>query len=202
MFNSTIDKKPILKKPDGKIIRDLTKSIFDFNIQSLVTYKAYKVPAEYVMRPDLISQAVYNNTAYTELILKYNGISNPFSLNQDEIILIPSLDEAKKSLKGQGTIADKDDADKIRRAFKYIDPTKKPNISPETEDFNNRKLTDNTKLKDGALPPNIAEAGTSQITYRNGRVFFGENIGTSACLKNGMSSSEFLTQVIKSKQKI
>ena len=194
MFNNTIDKKPTFQKPDGKIIRDLTKSIFDFNIESFVTYKAYRVPSEYVMRPDLISQAVYNNNGYAELILKYNGISNPFTINQNDVILVPGLDGVKKSLKGQGALVDRDDADKVRRAYKYIDPTKKPDRDPETDDFDRRKL------KEGALPPNIAEEGTSQITYRNGRVFFGEQIGTSACLKNGMSSSEFLTKVIKSKQ--
>ena len=87
-----------------------------------------------------------------------------------------------------------DQADNIRKSYKYIDPTKKPNRDPDLDNYDRRKL------KEGALPPNIAEAGTSQITYRNGRVYFGENIGTSACLKNGMSSSEFLTRVIKSKQ--
>lgn len=194
MFLNTIDQKPTLKKPDGEIIRDLTKSIFDFQAEAFLTYKAYRVPAEYVMRPDLISQTAYNSNNYAELILKYNGISNPFTIDKDDVILIPGLEGAKQGLKNQGALVDKDNADRVRRAYKYIDPTKKPDSDPETQEFDKRKL------KEGALPPNIADEGTSQITYRNGRVFFGEGIGTSACLKNGMSSSEFLTQVIKSKQ--
>jgi hypothetical protein len=194
MYKNTIDKKPVYKRPDGKILRDLTASIFDFNANSFVTYKAYKVPAEYVMRPDLISQAVYNNIEYTEMILKFNGISNPFTMNKDDIILIPGLEGVKKRLKGKGSLTSQDQADNIRKSYKYIDPTKKPNRDPDLDNYDRRKL------KEGALPPNIAEAGTSQIIYRNGRVYFGENIGTSACLKNGMSSSEFLTRVIKSKQ--
>ena len=65
--------------------------------------------------------------------------------------------------------------------------------------FEDRKLKHKT-IKDGALPPNLADSGTSQIVERNGRVYFGESIGESACLRNGMSSSEFLTKVIKSRK--
>ncbi len=195
MFSNTIDKKPTFKRPkDGRIFKDLTKSIFDFNAENFITYRAYKVPTEYVMRPDLISQAVYNNTAYTELILKYNGISNPFTIDKDDIILVPGLEGAKQNLKTQGTLTENDAAEKIRKTFRYIDPTKNPERDKDTDNFDRRKL------KEGDLPPNIAEEGTGQITYRNGRVYFGEGIGTSACLKNGMSSGEFLTKVIRGRK--
>lgn len=194
MFVNSLDKKPIYKRKDGVILRDLTTSIFELRNNSYITYNVYKIPAEYVMRPDLISQAIYNNTAYAEIILKYNGISNPFSLDRDEIILVPGLEGVKKKLKGKGKLTDQNASDKIRKTFKYIDPTKKPDRDPDIENFDKRNL------REGNLPPNIAEEGTSQITYRNGRVYFGESIGTSACLKNGMSSSEFLTKIIKSKQ--
>ncbi len=193
MFPSSIDKKPLFKKPDQQIIRDLTQTMFDFNSNSYVDYTAYKIPSEYEMRPDLISQAVYNNIVYAEFILKYNGISNPFTIDKDDVILIPNLESAKENVKLQGTLTDKDESNEIRKSYKYIDPTKKPDRDKDLTSFENRKLK---KIQDGALPPNISD-GTEQITYRNGRVFFGEGIGQSACLKNGMSSSEFLTKVIK-----
>jgi hypothetical protein len=213
MFKNTLDNKPIFKKADGLQIRDLTKSIFDYNQQNFVTFSAYKVPKEYVMRPDLISQAVYNDTAYTELILKYNGISNPFSIDQDDVILIPSLDSAKENLVQRIDPNLGDVAHELRKTYKYIDPTKQPKKNDIKNNFDNRNLTagnSNTDangnsddvLKDGALPPNISDPGTSQIDVRNGRVYFGESIGESACLKNGMTNSEFLTKVIKSRQNI
>ena len=235
MFINTLDKKPIIKKADGISIRDLTKTIFDFNKENFVTYTAYKVPKEYVMRPDLISQAVYNDTAYTELILKYNGISNPFAIDQDDIILIPSLDSAQDNIKKRSDTNVNDLTDQLRKTYKYIDPTKKPSRDSRSNDFDNRNLTgfdgfgegllgsggaigsggagtgtggdgtggDGTdQLSDGALPPNIADEGSSQIDVRNGRVYFGETIGQSACLTNGMTNSEFLTKVIKSRQTI
>ena len=45
----------------------------------------------YVARPDLISLAVYGDDKYADLICKYNGISNPFEINENDVIYIPSL---------------------------------------------------------------------------------------------------------------
>jgi len=192
MFINSLDNKPIIKGKNGETIRDLTQTMFDFKTNSFVTLSAYKVPADFVMRPDLISQAVYNNTAYVEFILKYNGYSNPLSVDKDDVILIPDINLAQENTKTQGSTAN--DAERIRNSYKYIDPTKIPTTPAEVTQFENRNLT----IKNGALPANIAEEGAQQITVRNGRVYFGENIGQSACLKNGMSQSEFITTVIKS----
>jgi len=191
MFLNSIDKKPVFKRPDGIEIKDLTATMFNLQTQNYVKFNVYKVPKEFAMRPDLISAAVYNNTIYAEIILKYNGISNPFSIKEDDLILIPNLDSVKPMITPkQGTEAD--GAKTLRDSYKYIDPTK---IPKENADFQNRQVV--SGAKEGALPPNIAEEGEEQITYRNGRVYFGESVAT--CLQNGMTSSEFLTTVIKSK---
>lgn len=197
MFPGSLDKKPLFKKPDQQIIRDLTKSMFDNKANSYVDYTAYKIPSEYEMRPDLVAQAVYNNIIYTEFILKYNGISNPFTIDKDDIILIPNLNSAKENVKIRGETTDKEDSNEIRKSYKYIDPTKKPIRDKDLTLFENRKLK---RIQEGALPPNITEEGAEQISYRNGRVYFGESIAQSACLKNGMTSSEFLTKVIRSRK--
>ena len=198
MLLNSIDRKPFFKKDDGNIIRDLTKTMFDFKANNYTSFNAFRVPKDYVMRPDLISQAVYNNTLYAEYILKYNGISNPFSINEGDVILIPNLESAKLNTKTTGDGSDADPSQKLRKSYKYIDPTKIPKRNETISQFEER-LNKKT-IKEGALPPNIAEEGSSQIVERNGRVYFGENIGESACLKNGMSSSEFLTKVIKSRK--
>lgn len=200
MFLNSIDRKPFIKKEDGNIIRDLTKSIFDFSANNYTSFNAFKVPKDYVMRPDLISQAVYNNTLYAEYILKYNGISNPFSLDEGDVVLIPNLESAKLNTKTTGDGSETDQSKKLRDSFKYIDPTKIPKRDEDLAKFDDRKLTKKKTIKEGALPPNIADAGTTQIIERNGRIYFGEGIGESACLKSGMSSSEFLTKIIKSKK--
>ena len=198
MFLNSLDRKPLFRKPDGTIVRDLTQTMFDFKTNDYFNFSIYRVPSDYEMRPDLISQAMYNNTLYTEYILKYNGISNPFTIDQGDVIAIPDLNSAKSNTRTRTDDAEGSDAKRIRNSYKYIDPTKIPKRDGDLKDFDNRNL--NKKISDGALPPNIAEEGEKGITYRNGRVYFGEGIGESACLKNGMSSSEFLTTIIKSKK--
>jgi hypothetical protein len=201
MFLNSLDKKPIVKRPDGLLIRDLTQSMFDLQSGGYVNLSVYRVPREYVMRPDLLSQASYNNTIYAEYILKYNGISNPFSINEGQIIIIPNLDNVKEVTKDRSDDGEDSDAKRIRNSYKYIDPTKVPKRDMDVEDFDKRNLTGkDAQLQDGALPPNIAQEGENGIVVRNGRVFFGENVAESACLRNGMSQSEFLTKVIKSKK--
>lgn len=44
----------------------------------------------YVARPDLISLAIYKDDQFADLICKVNGISNPFEINEDMILLLPS----------------------------------------------------------------------------------------------------------------
>ena len=179
-------------RPDGTVLKDLTTSMFNVTAGSYVSFTVYKVPKEYEMRPDLISAAVYNSTVYAEIILKYNGISNPFTIKEGDLVLIPNLDSVKDMIsKPQGSEAN--GARAIRNSYRYIDPTKIP--KSDDTNYQNRPITSTT----GTLPPNISEEGEKQITYRNGRVYFGE--GVCACLENGMTQSEFLTNAIRSKRK-
>lgn len=192
MFENSLDKKPLFVKPDGLTVKDLTASMFTEKVRPYNTYSLYKVPRDYVMRPDLIAQAVYNNSALAEVILKYNGISNPFSINEGDIILIPNLDSAQANINTKQGV-DSDGSQTLRDSYKYIDPAKFPKNG--SKEFDNRQLVKGAK--DGALPPNIAEEGEQQITYRNGRVYFGPSVAT--CIKNGSSSSEFLANAIRNR---
>ena len=46
----------------------------------------------YVARPDLISLAVYGEDTFADIICKINGISNPFELNENDILIIPHIE--------------------------------------------------------------------------------------------------------------
>jgi hypothetical protein len=194
MFTNSIDNKPTFLRNDDLEIKDLTVSMFNLNaITSYPKYNVYRVPKDFEMRPDLIAAAVYNNSAYAELILKFNGISNPFSIKEGDLILVPTLDSAQTMLSTTTSGALTSGSNMIRNSYKYIDPTKMP--KSDDSNFQNRQLVGGAK--EGALPPNLTQEGEEQITYRNGRVYFGASVET--CLKNGMTQSEFLTNVIKSK---
>jgi len=190
MFSNSIDNKPLFTKADGQIVRDLTQTMLDSTVTPGLSYTAFKVPQDYVMRPDLISKSVYNTTQYTEIILKFNGISNPFSIDVGDLILVPNLDGAKeKIIKTESGY--KTDLAKIRNTYKYIDPAKIPTKSASLKEYDNRQI-ENT-----FLPPNFAEENTTQIIQRNGRVYFGESVAT--CVQNGVSTSELLALAIKNK---
>ena len=55
-----------------------------------------EVIEDYVARPDLISLAVYGDDKFGDLICKYNGISNPFEMNENDVLLIPDFNEFGK----------------------------------------------------------------------------------------------------------
>ena len=48
---------------------------------------------KFVMRPDLVSFAMYGTDDNTEYILKFSGISNPFTLSDEDILKIPNDQE-------------------------------------------------------------------------------------------------------------
>lgn len=91
------------------------------------------VNEHYVARPDLISLAVYGNDKYGDMICKLNGISNPFEMNEDDILLLPTIDylteyvdrplgpsELLKSAKDRLSMMEKKNA-------KQIDSVRSPN---------------------------------------------------------------------------
>ncbi len=201
MFLNSLDTKPFFIRPDGEELRDLTQTLFELKNRNYLSYNVYKVPREYTMRPDLVAKSVYNNSLYAEIILKYNGISNPFTLNEGDVILIPDLDSAKQKMKTPGAGAANDRAAKIRDSYKYIDPLKIPGKDGETKKFDERRISGQkvSSAPENALPPNINQPGTTQVTPRNGRIYFGEGVET--CLQNGMSASDFLATIITNRNR-
>jgi hypothetical protein len=63
-----------------------------FVIPKNYSYELYQVEEKYIARPDLISYDIYGDTMFGDLICKLNGISNPFELNKDMILVLPSPD--------------------------------------------------------------------------------------------------------------
>jgi hypothetical protein len=70
-----------------------------FNKDELITGYPIIVNEYYVARPDLVSLAVYGDDRYGDIICKVNGISNPFELNEDDMIFIPNIDYINECVK-------------------------------------------------------------------------------------------------------
>lgn len=56
------------------------------------------VNEHYVARPDLISLAMYGEDRFADLICKYNGISNPFEMNENDVLIIPQVFELENMI--------------------------------------------------------------------------------------------------------
>ena len=89
-----IDYKATLTK-DGNTYIDLLSKVWQNKTPS--TGKVIVVNEFYVARPDLISLALYGSDEYADVLCKLNGISNPFELNENDLIFCPSIEYMKEA---------------------------------------------------------------------------------------------------------
>ena len=76
-----VDGKSIMTEPTMRFLQDV-----DIIVEHIVELREEG-------RPDLIALKYYGNHADTDLILKFNGISNPFSMSEGDVIDIPVIQE-------------------------------------------------------------------------------------------------------------
>lgn len=176
-----------------------TRSLNDFGDETF--NRRYIVDDSMVMRPDLLSYGIIKSNDFTE-ILKTNYISNPFTLDTDDIILLRTSGKAL-TVTPADTIIDSDSD--IRN--KYVNPDK-----ASTPDKNIQKLSNKFKnLRDlGAdtpapspsnLPPNFNEFGEGEVEIINNKVRFAPGVGrnTSECSTEPISKAELISKVLKNK---
>jgi hypothetical protein len=93
-----INTKPLITV-NNKTYKDLLSKTIDdeqnWNANVVIVNKYY------VARPDLISLAMYGDDKYADIICKINGISNPFELNEDDVLLIPNINYLNECLAKQ-----------------------------------------------------------------------------------------------------
>ena len=63
-----------------------------FQVPKEYTYEVVRVDPGYEARYDLISKEVFNDEINADIIRKLNGPSNPFEINEDMYIMIPTFD--------------------------------------------------------------------------------------------------------------
>lgn len=203
MFNYTIDSKEEITDYKGNTILNLAKSIFSRNAGAIKDYDVIKINDKYHMRPDLVSYAMYETDDYTEFILKFAGISNPFTLNDDDVLLIPN-DAQAEGMMAVNNDEDETDAKsgviaQIRNYYKFVNQEYK---SDSTSYDNLAKkdipsgIIDTTKTKD-YIVPYISEDGRTAVTVRNGRMYFGEDSGVTSA-NNATSTTDGITKSVQS----
>jgi hypothetical protein len=203
MSLTVFDIKPLITK-DGETIVDLTYPSVRYNYDPYII-GVVVMNQQLEMRPDLVSRNAYATTEYWDFILKYNGISNPFSISKDDIFLVPALDDMRDQIAESG--AKQVFADSVRK--QYIDVSKKAKVDPKLATAELKRREAQKKKADGIgvasvnnLPPNIAEEGDREIIIKGGKVFFGPNVSSNLqeC-EVPLSKSEFISKLIKNRIK-
>lgn len=196
MFARSLDGKQTYKLDDGTEVIDLSESIFDKKRSVSQIYSLFKVSKTYEMRPDLISQTLYGSTDYTEMVMKYSLINNPFAVETNDVIHATSYDGIYNPVKT--TQLDKTGAfDAIKNLHKYIDKEKVPD----------KVGSESVQKKIGKTPEeaNVSKKGNSGLTVKNGKIYFGAidetltSVDSSIvdCATDGTTLGEFLNATIR-----
>lgn len=151
-------------------------------------------------RPDLVSLRVYGEDTYQDQICKMNGISNPYSLNIDDVLVIPNTVSFSREVQVESEPVPSEVPIDFRINFKDIN--KNPNQETAIQKFNQsfEKGVDQLKEDGSGLPPSVADFGDKQFLIRGGEVIFAPNIGK--CItneSNPISKGELLARLIKNR---
>lgn len=63
-----------------------------FQVPQEYSYEVINVDPGYECRYDLISKDIYQDDMYADIIMKLNGPSNPFEINEDMYIIVPTFE--------------------------------------------------------------------------------------------------------------
>lgn len=208
MFTNTIDKKKFVTDKNGNQLVDLAASIFSKSAAGLNNYQTVKLDNTYQMRPDKVAFAEYGTDEYTEYILKYSGVSNPFSIDEDDVLFIPDPGEAEAQMQDEEDIKTQV-ANQVQTYYKFTNTDFKSD-SKSYDNLANKVIPKGTPLptKNAEfMVPYISDEGTA-ITIKNGRMYFGTDAGNIAtpeqqgedlatkldekCAINGMSLTDFV----------
>jgi hypothetical protein len=145
----------------GKQIVDLTRKSVSFFGVDKQAGEVYFVEPEAEMRPDLVANSLLGSIYYTGVLLKYNGISNPFSLVKDQMLRIPNSEDLEKFSVQPADIL----SNRSRKAIDIVKP-KTVQDSKRIDYLRNRGAL--------AVPPTVALDESVRVV--NGKIIFGSDV--------------------------
>ena len=89
-----LSKKKDIINSIGQRVTDLVHATFRFP-KNLVRSSMSRVGEFEKMRPDLVSKRLYGTQDGWDLLLKFNAISNPFSINDGDILYVLNYSDLK-----------------------------------------------------------------------------------------------------------
>jgi hypothetical protein len=170
-LNTLTAKPPAVNQFNENII-DLTAPSFSYK-RDVKIIAAGLVSDELEMRPDLAAKIYYGDISKLDYILKFNGISNPFSLQSGTVLLIGDLDEMKHNFASEANVNPETNQKDIRE--KFFDKNRLSKKDAKRLALVQQK---SSQFANGAsnLTPNMAEIGSVEIKVQNGVVIFGADV--------------------------
>jgi hypothetical protein len=163
-------------------IWDLTRPSVNYIQSNTEVESVYVITDYYQMRPDIIAAIHYGDQGKMGSLLKFNDISNPFSISAGNFLLIPTEKTINDSFRlkklanqnaassNSNTNTNTDPSD----AFKKNQEQKKFKVSEGRKKFLNSKIKNQPAL---ILSPNVTQPGEKTIEKKNGYIIFAPNAG-------------------------
>ena len=165
-----LNQKRDFTKTNGDTVNDLIRRSISFRGVLVNQGRTYAVEEGLQMRGDLISKIFYQTSSFLCVLLKYNGISNPFSLAIGDVIKVPDGSVLSSMLTEPAQINGSEDnwmtstRKKKRAAF----------IQPKTKQDKNRLDYLQKVAGTQVAPPNIAKDESVKVI--NGKIVFGTDV--------------------------
>lgn len=172
-------KSLLLKANDGikLLLAQPTMLIRFLDRKDLLVTKTHTVEDNEIGRPDLIALKYFEDQSMTDVILKFNGISDPFSINVGDEIIIPPEGIGFYKLERPAIT----DENPIKQLF--MDTKNLPK-----EDANRLEVLKRKYNKENLLPPNVIPAGKKAYKFLPGNaVQFGMQAQTDPVNETGLS---------------
>lgn len=159
--------KNFFTKENGDTIVDLMSATFSFEKDAGIAESFARVSEEEQMRPDLVAVRLYGNQEYYEALLKYNGVSNPFSIARNDLLMAPSYQNLEKMFVAPKSLVDIGAQQKENNESKLL--------NPKTVKDKKRLEALKEKTKE-IVPPNVNTKGNQNVKVKDGKVIFGEDV--------------------------
>jgi len=187
LISKILKKKREITNKLGVLMSDLIYGTFKFPTSGnsgVIVVNEYEN-----MRPDLVCNRIYANDSHWDSLLKYNGISNPFSIQTGDVIFAPPYNALEGAYINPRNISEREQ--KTESDVSGI-------LNKETKDSNRAK---NLSSRKGDLPPNINKVGNKNVKVKDGKLIFGEDV-TSVNRENcpiPISRARLIEALIKDK---
>lgn len=190
-----LGRKTGFTKTNGDTVVDLTRRSVSFRGVTVNQGKTYVVEEGLQMRGDLISKVFYQTSSFLCLLFKYNGISNPFAIDVNDILKLPDGGVLSSMLVSPDKINGSDNNWKTSTRKK-----KKPQfIKPTTKQDQSRLDYLTTKYGTAVAPTTVAKDTSVKIV--NGKVVFGAGVTSvkKEDCPDPISRTKLLSTLLKNK---